>query len=132
MQIKVKLAGGKKVVAEFDGYRVLTDQPTEDGGEGTAPGPFDLFMASMGACAGYFVQSFCQARSISTEGIEILQNAEWNDEKSLYTKIIFEIRLPSGFPEKYKAAVIAAVNQCTVKKHLVNPPIIETVCVVGS
>jgi ribosomal protein S12 methylthiotransferase accessory factor len=129
MEIHVRLAGGKKVVAEFDGYQVVTDQPKEDGGEGTAPGPFDLFLVSLGTCAGYFVQSFCQARGIASEGIEIVQSMEWNEEAHLYTRIRIEIRLPQGFPEKYRAAVLGAVNGCTVKKHLLNPPQLEVVTV---
>ena len=127
MEITVKLAGNKKVTAEFDGYRVVSDQPKEDGGEALGPAPFDLFLASIATCAGYFVQSFCQTRGIPTDDILIVQSSEWDDEVHLIRKIDLEVRLPASFPEKYRASVIAAVNQCTVKKHLQQPPQIQVV-----
>lgn len=125
MEIQVKLCGKKKVTAEFDGLLVTSDQPVEDGGEGSAPAPFDLFLASLATCAGFFVQSFCQTRNIPTDGISLVQNSEWDEKTHLVSQIKIEIRLPASFPEKYRASVIAAANQCTVKKHLQNPPQLE-------
>jgi putative redox protein len=131
VEIQVQLNGKKKVTALFEGHAVVTDQPIEDGGEGAGPAPFDLFLASLAACAGFFVQSFCQARGIPTDGISVVQNSEWDEKTHLVGKITVEIRLPSSFPEKYRASVVAAANQCTVKKHLVNPPALEVVARVG-
>lgn len=129
MRIDVELNGKQKVTARFDGYTVVTDQPVEDGGEGSAPGPFDLFLASTAACAGYFVQSFCQARGIPTEGISLVQHSERDEQTHLVSRIRIEVRLPATFPQKYRASVLAAANQCTVKKHLQNPPQIEVLAV---
>jgi ribosomal protein S12 methylthiotransferase accessory factor len=109
----------------------MTDQPQEDGGDGSAPGPFDLFLASTATCAGFFVQSFCQARGIPTDGISITQNSEWDETTHLIPKIQLEVRLPASFPEKYRAAVVGAINGCTVKRHLANPPQIEIVTKLG-
>ena len=127
MEILVPLAGNKKVTAEFEGYQIVSDQPKEDGGESLGPAPFDLFLASIATCAGFFVQSFCQTRGIATDEISIVQNSEWDEESHLIKKIDVEIRLPASFPEKYRASVIAAANQCTVKRHLQHPPQIEVV-----
>lgn len=125
MEMKIRFPGNKKVTAEFEGYTVLTDQPKDNGGDGSAPAPFDLFMASIGTCAGYFVMAFCQKRGISTEGIELIQKMEWDEDKHLYTKIGLEIRAPKSFPEKYRESLVNAANLCTVKKHLQNPPQFE-------
>lgn len=127
MQIQVRLCGNKKVAAYFDGLEVITDQPKEDGGEGSGPAPFDLFLASLATCAGFYMQTFCQTRNISTEGISILQSSEWSDTEHRIVKIGIEVSIPSSFPEKYRASLIAAANQCTVKKHLQNPPQLEVV-----
>jgi len=127
MEIKVSLDGKMKVSGQFDGYTVVTDQPKEDGGDASGPAPFDLFLASLATCAGFFVQRFCQTRGISTEGISVVQNSEWDEATHLISKIQVEIFLPASFPEKYHAAVVAAANQCTVKKHLQNPPALEVV-----
>ena len=127
MEILVKLCGNKKVTAEFDGYQIISDQPKEDGGEASGPAPFDLFLASLATCSGFFVQSFCQTRKIQTNDITIMQTSERDPETHLVSKIQIEIRLPASFPEKYRSSVIAAANQCTVKKHLQNPPQIEVI-----
>lgn len=125
--MRIHLLGGKRVSAEFNGIHVATDQPADEGGQGTAPAPFDLFLASIGTCAGFFVQSFCQARKIGTENIAITLRSEWDEAKHLTTKVQLALSLPKEFPEKYRQSLINAVNQCSVKKHLQNPPLIEVV-----
>ncbi len=127
MEIKVELAGNQKVVGHFRGYHVVTDQPAKDGGGSEAPAPFELFLASLATCAGFFVQSFCQARGISTEGIEIVQTSKRDEKTHMVTDIQIKIQLPASFPEKYRASVVAAANGCTVKKHLLNPPKLEVI-----
>jgi putative redox protein len=125
MDIRIRLRGGKKVDAEFGGFTIRTDQPPKFGGEDSAPSPFDVFLASLGACAGYFVQNYCQTRGLSTEGVEIVQTMDWNPEKHLVSKIHLDIHVPESFPEQYRASLVSAVNLCTVKKHLLKPPVIE-------
>ena len=127
MEITVELNGKKKVTGRFHGYQVVTDQPKDDGGEGCAPAPFELFLASLATCAGFFVQSFCQTRGIPTDGISLVQHSERDEKTHLVSRIQIEVRLPSSFPEKYRASVVAAANQCTVKKHLQSPPQMEVV-----
>jgi len=125
MEMKITFPGNKKVAAEFNGFTVLTDQPKEAGGDGSAPAPFDLFLASIGTCAGLFVLSFCRKRDIPTEGIELTETAERSDADHRVTKIVLEVFLPESFPEKYVDSVVASANLCTVKKHLLAPPAIE-------
>jgi len=132
MDIHIHLAGGKKVDAEFDGFTVHTDQPQKHGGENSAPSPFDVFLASIGTCAGYFIQNYCQSRGLSTEGVEIVQRMDWDTTKHLVSKIHLDIRVPPNFPEQYRASLISAVNLCTVKKHLKAPPEIEAETIVGA
>ncbi len=122
MDMRIRFPGGKRVAAEFDGLTVMTDQPKSAGGEGSAAAPFETFLASIGTCAGIFVLSFCQRRGIGTAGLEILQRVHWDEKAHHVSKIDLEILLPPGFPEKYREAVIAAAELCTVKKHLQAPP----------
>ena len=121
MLIKISFPGKEKVQAEFDGFTVLTDQPLKYDGDGSAPAPFDLFLASLGTCAGYFVKSFCDERKIDTAGLSLTQQAVWDDEHHL-REVKLTIRLPDGFPEKYKNAVISSAQLCSVKKAFQNPP----------
>lgn len=121
----VTFAGGKKVNADFRGFTIQTDQSEHAGGEGSAPEPFTLFLASIGTCAGIFVLSFCQSRGIPTEGIRVVQSHEAKEGGRGIGKITLTIELPPDFPEKYKDAVISAANLCAVKKHIMEPPVFE-------
>ncbi len=118
----ITLAGGKKVDAEFSGFTIHTDQSRQAGGEGSAPEPFTLFLASIGTCAGIYVSSFCQSRGISTEGVRIVQSHFLKESGHGVEKIELAIELPANFPEKYKDAVVSAANLCAVKKHIMEPP----------
>jgi putative redox protein len=122
MDMKITFQGGKRVYAEYNGFVHKTDQPREAGGESSAPEPFDLFLVSLGTCAGIYVLSFCQKRGIDAAAIELRQRMEWDPRTHLLAKVEIEIVLPASFPEKYRAAVVQSAQLCTVKKHLENPP----------
>src|SRR5512136_2923257 len=89
--------GNKKVSAHFRDFTVHTDQPEKGGGENTAPSPFEIFLASIGTCAGFFVASFCQSRSIPTDNISIVQTMLRNDTTHMVEKITLDIILPPDF-----------------------------------
>lgn len=125
MELRVHFPGNKRVAADFGGFTVMTDQPREAGGDGSAPAPFELFLASLGTCAGIFVLSFCRKRGIDTKGLELLERVEWHETEHRVTKVSLDIVLPEGFPEKYKEAVVAAAKLCTVERHLAQPPELE-------
>jgi ribosomal protein S12 methylthiotransferase accessory factor len=120
--MKVTLDGGKVVTAHINGKTIKTDQSVRNGGGGTAPEPFELFLASIGTCAGIYVKSFCDQRGIPAEGIRIIQSVIFDMEKRVPGRISLDIQLPADFPEKYKSAVINAAELCLVKKTIVNPP----------
>jgi len=125
----ITFGGGKKVNAEFGDFTIRTDQSLHAGGEGSAPEPFSLFLASIGTCAGIFVLSFCQSRGIPTDDIRIVQSHFLKESGRGIGKIEIAIELPPGFPEKYREAVISAANLCAVKKHIQDPPefVVKTV-----
>ena len=125
MDMEIVFPGGKRVDALYKGLTIKTDQSKFGGGEGSAPAPFDLFLASIGTCAGIYVLSFCQERAIPTEGMKLAQTIERDSETGMVRKIEIEIQLPPSFPEKYKQAVVKAAQLCSVEKHLEDPPHIE-------
>lgn len=126
MTVDISFPGGKKVAATFpDGLTMLTDQPVEHGGEGSAPSPFAAFVGSIGTCAGFFVQEFCLARNIPVEKLSLTQKVDFDlDEqgKRRPSAISMTINLPADFPEKYRDAVVRAANLCSVKRAILNPP----------
>ncbi len=122
MNMVITFPGNKKVDAAYKGFTVHTDQPLNEGGDNTAPEPFDLFLASIGACAGIYVSSFCQERGIDITDLKIILSFQRNSATWMVEQIDIHIQLPAGFPEKYRAAVIRSAGMCFVKKHLTNPP----------
>jgi ribosomal protein S12 methylthiotransferase accessory factor len=117
--------GGLRVDALHEGFWIRTDQPVAQGGSGAAPSPFDLFLASIGACAGFYALRFCQQRNLDTEGLSLSVTPQKADDGKRVARIRIEIALPPAFPEKYRKAIIRAVDQCAVKRHLEEPPQID-------
>ena len=125
MQMNIRLIGGKKVETQLQDYTIITDRPEKSGGEGTAPSPVDLFLTSIGTCTGFNVMDFCKERNIPTENINLQLTWNRNQESRMIEHIQIDINLPAEFPEKYAQAVKRAADQCTVKKHLHQPPEID-------
>ncbi len=125
--MEIRFPGGVLVEAQHEGFAVLTDQPAKDGGTNTAPSPFDLFLVSLGTCCGYYALRFCQERGIPTEGLALSLATGRDEARKRFSKIRIEIRLPEGFPEKYRAAILRAADQCSVKRHVLDPPAFEIV-----
>jgi ribosomal protein S12 methylthiotransferase accessory factor len=123
--MEIRPEAGLKVSARYGDFAFHTDQSVKNGGEASAPEPFDLFLASLGTCAGYYVSVFCRARDISTEGISLVQSWTRSDKGRLET-IRIEIRVPPDFPGKYHSALVRAAGRCSVKRTLEAPPAIET------
>lgn len=121
-EINVSFGQGLQIQASVDKWEILTDQPVKDGGEDSAANPFQLFLASLATCAGYYALAFCKKRKINTHGLGLKILYTWDKKERRITRMDFEIKLPEDFPEKYHAALIRAVDACTVKKHLTQPP----------
>jgi ribosomal protein S12 methylthiotransferase accessory factor len=118
MEILIDFPGGSRVDAHFADFTVPTDQPPV----ASAPTPFDLFLSSIGTCAGIYVLGFCQQRGLPTEGIQIVQRIHSNPETRMIDVIDLDIIVPSTFPEKYRDSLIRSAELCKVKKHLEKPP----------
>ena len=124
MSIEVTFPGGKRVDARVGPFVVATDQPATAGGAGSAPAPFDLFLASIATCAGIYALGFCQARGLSTDGLSLSMSAD-KDASGLPTRFVLDLGLPAGFPEKYRGAIAKAVEGCKVKKTIAAQPAFE-------
>lgn len=120
--IDIEYTGGLAVTAHMQGRAIATDQSVEDGGQGAAPSPFDLFLASLATCAGLYALRFCQSRSLSTEGLGLTVSCTFADKGFHVRAMDFALTLPAGFPDKYRDALVRSVELCTVKKHILDPP----------
>lgn len=122
MEMLIDFPGGARVDAHFGPYTVMTDQPPAGGGQASAPAPYELFLASIGTCAGIYVLGFCKNRQLPTEGIRLIQRIMTNRETGKTEQVDIEIQVPPDFPEKYYDALIRSADQCKVKQAIHNPP----------
>ena len=125
MDMKITFPGGVAVNAEYKGFTICSDQPESGGGGNTVPSPLDLFLASLGTCAGFYALRFCQERGIDTASLKVGLDFERNPVEKRILKIRIEIGLPKGFPDKYRQAIVRTIDQCTVKRHILEPPAFE-------
>jgi ribosomal protein S12 methylthiotransferase accessory factor len=125
MEMIIDFPGGARVDAHFGPYTVATDQPPAGGGDGSAPTPFAVFLASLGTCAGIYVLGFCRQRGLPTDGIRIVQRMYSNPMTGLVGKFELEIQVPPTFPEKYRPSLVRSAELCAVKKHFEQPPAFE-------
>ena len=122
MEMNVSFPGAKKVNASYKGFTIETDQSKRAGGDGSAPEPYSLFLASIGTCAGIYIVYFCEKHGIDTSNIKLRLEFDKNEKKHLIEAIHIHVDLPPDFPPKYKAAVIKAAELCTVKRNILDPP----------
>ena len=135
MEMTIDFPGGSRVDAHFGAFTVATDQPPAatssrplHGSQGqvcsygSAPSPFEIFLSSIGTCAGIYVLGFCRQRGLPTDGIRIVERIHTSPADGMVEKIDLEIQVPASFPEKYHSSLIRSAELCAVKKHLEKPP----------
>lgn len=125
MDMVIDFTGRAKVDAHFGPFTIATDQRSPDGGEGSAPTPFEVFLSSIGTCAGIYVLGFCRQRNLPTDGIRIIQRIHSHPTSGMVEKIELEIQVPSSFPRQYHSALVRSAELCKVKKTLEQPPQFE-------
>ena len=125
MKIGVEFPGGRRVDARLRGHLVPTDQPSDAGGADSAPSPFELFFVSLATCAGYYALRFCESRQIDMEGMDVVLRVERAPDHGPITAVRIQVTLPRDFPERYREALLRAVDQCAVKKFVAAPAPIE-------
>ncbi len=125
MEINVNFLDNLRLEAKFDDFTVLTDQPIRYKGDGSAPSPFDYFLASSALCAAYFVRVYCLARDIPTDNIRLSQN-NIVDPEDRYNQIFkIQVELPEDLPEKHRQGILRSIDRCTVKKVVQTGPTFE-------
>ena len=127
MSMEIHFPGGRKVYSDYKGFTIKTDQSKEDGGDGTAPTPSDLFFASLGACMGLYALDFYNKRKIDPEQLKLTVELQTHEKTHRVEKIIFNIDLGPEFPQKYTSALIRAMKLCYLKQHFDQPPQFEFV-----
>lgn len=116
MEIKVNFLDKLRLEAKFDDFTVISDQPIRYKGDGSAPGPFDYFLASSALCAAYFVKLYCETRNLSTENIRLSQNNIVDPENRYQQIFKIQVELPPDIPEVDRRGILRSIERCSVKK----------------
>ncbi|NQW34560.1 MAG: OsmC domain/YcaO domain-containing protein, partial [Methylophilales bacterium] len=116
MEIKVNFLDKLRLEAKFDDFTVIADQPIRYKGDGSAPGPFDYFLASSALCAAYFVKLYCVTRNIPTENIRLSQNNIVDPENRYQQIFKIQVELPPDIKEVDRQGILRSIERCTVKK----------------
>ncbi|MDF3935405.1 OsmC domain/YcaO domain-containing protein [Pseudomonas citronellolis] len=122
MEIKVNFLDNLRLEAKFDDFTVIADQPIRYKGDGSAPGPFDYFLASSALCAAYFVKLYCQTRDIPTDNIRLSQNNIVDPENRYKQVFKIQVELPADISEKDRLGILRSIERCTVKKVVQTGP----------
>jgi ribosomal protein S12 methylthiotransferase accessory factor len=122
MQVDVRFLDNLRLEASFDDFKIITDQPIRYKGDGTAPGPFDYFLASSALCAAYFVKVYCKARDIPTEDIKVTQDNIVDPENRYKQLFHIKVELPESISEQDREGILKSIDRCTVKKTIQQSP----------
>lgn len=128
MSFTVNLEGRKQVSIQIGGHRVMTDQPVKQGGGDSSPAPYDLFIASIGTCARFYVQSYCESKGIDASGIRITLSLQRDPETKKISGFVTTIYILEELPKKLHSALKRVAEQCAVTKTIIANPefIVET------
>jgi ribosomal protein S12 methylthiotransferase accessory factor len=125
MEIIVNFLDNLRLEANFDDFSIITDQPTRYKGDGTAPSPFDYFLASSALCAAYFVKLYCVSRDIPTDDIQVSQNNIIDPENRYHQTFQIQVELPSGISDRDRIGILRSADRCTVKKVIQQSPVFK-------
>ncbi len=123
----VAFPGGKRVDCQWGAFTVRTDQSVRQGGEASSPTPFDLFFAAIATCAGISALDYLQKANLSTEGLKLELSAIYDPDTKCYDRIRIAVTPPAGLDAAAVDALLREAADCTVKRHILEPPAFETV-----
>ena len=132
MEIRVNFLNNLRLEAKFDDFTITTDQPIRYKGDGTAPSPFDYFLASSALCAAYFAKVYCLSRNIPTDDIQVSQNNILDPENRYNQTFQIHVEFPSSISERDRAGILRSIDRCTVKKVIQQSPTFKIIPVESS
>ena len=132
MEIRVNFLNNLRLEAKFDDFTITTDQPIRYKGDGTAPSPFDYFLASSALCAAYFAKVYCLSRNIPTDDIQVSQNNILDPENRYNQTFQIHVELPSSISERDRTGILRSIDRCTVKKVIQQSPTFNIIPVESS
>lgn len=125
--MEIVLEKGKKATAMFKGFRVSSDQPAAQGGEGSAPSPFDFFLASIALCSAGFAQAFFEKHGLPMDGVRMSMEPTVN-EKRVLERVVFKVHVPSSsFPAGREVELEQTIKRCYVSQNIKGAHLVEII-----
>lgn len=113
---------GDRFAVEIRGHTITVDQPTEAGGQDTAPTPTELFIAGLASCVAFYARRYLVRHGLSTEGLGVTTEYVVGGRPNRVTDITVRITPPDGLPAERRDAFLAVASHCTVHNTLHDAP----------
>ncbi len=143
-----KTQGPKEVTVYGDGegldqelfvgsHRMLADEPEESGGTDRGPDPYDLLLASLGACTSMTLTMYAQREGMPLRGVTTRLRhssihaedcAECQSEDTKIDRIELSIELDGPLSDEQRSQLLEIAERCPVHQSLTS----ETLIKIGS
>jgi len=139
------LVGTKQVVArtgssytteiKAGSHHLLADEPTSLGGNDLGPNPYDLLLASLGACKGITLRMYANRKKWDLQEIKVhlqynkihKEDCESCDDKTGFIdQIKVELEVIGNLDEQQRNRILEISERCPVHKTLMNDILIES------
>ena len=110
-------------------FRIYADEPVEVGGGGTGPSPYELLLASLGACTSMTLRLYATRKGWNLERITIRLRhyrvhaqdcIDCETKPASVDRIEREVELAGNLSEEQKARLHAIAEKCPVHRTLIS------------
>ena len=126
MEVVINHLGDVQFEVKARNHTVYCDQPVEAGGCNEGMTPPELFLASLGTCAGYYAAQYAKGHRLPTEGLRVRVTAEKVKSPARLDDLRILVEYPSALDERHREGLLRAVHSCLIHNTLLAPPKITT------
>lgn len=126
--ITATLTAGMAVSLSNGRHEWAADEPAEAGGSDTGPNPYEMLLASLGACTCITISWYCQHKGLRLQSVSAtydfsrIHAADCEDcdnpEKGFIDRITSKVRINGDFDEAQKKRLAQIVERCPIHKTL--------------
>lgn len=122
MEVLIEHLGSVQFQIKARQHEITSDQPPGNGGFDEGMTPPELFLASLGACAGFYAAQYLKKRKLATEGTRVRVTAEKLLGPARLDNFCIEVEVPLGINDDERKGVEDAVHHCLIHNTLLQPP----------
>jgi uncharacterized OsmC-like protein len=122
MEVTIEHLGGVQFEIKARQHRIVCDQPADNAGFDEGMTPPELFLASLGSCAGFYAAQYLRKHQLATEGTIVRVSAEKTQNPARLNNFRIQVEIPSGIDAPHGAGIEEAVRHCLIHNTLLNSP----------